>query len=623
MCGICGIFEPGAGQRALDQTVRAMVRTLAHRGPDAEGVESTDDVALGHRRLSIIDLSATGAQPMTFGSVWLSYNGEIYNFRDLRRQLESLGHSFRGHSDTEVILHVYSEYGLNGLTTLEGIFALALWDGAARRLVLMRDRLGVKPLFYAWSKRRLLFGSEIKAVLAGGLEDRTVDDQALSEYLWFGNAYEDRTIFEHVRTVPPGHRLVVENGRARLEAWWKVEDWMPETPDAIGPAEAGRAVRDAVDHAVSRQLVSDVPVGIFLSGGVDSSSIAASAMHAVGRPLTSFAVGFDYDRGINELPKARQVADHLGLDHHELRVTAPAIETILGTLVRAHDEPFADAANLPLFLLARSLGGAFKVVLQGDGGDELFAGYRRYSILQHTRLWRFWPTALKGIIARVGKHAGRRLARMASAAGAADPAMRMALLLTVETLGEPPTAQMTSEARHHFERTADPFAAYRRSAERFRNLDPVSQMLATDLVLQLPSQFLTKVDRATMASGVEARVPLLDERVVALALRLPVSLKLRGGKKAVLRDAMRSRLPAEILDGPKTGFGVPFEYWMQGPLHDFARAAILDPAFTIRFGFDRARVEAALKSHRDGLTQRGFLLWKLLQLSLWHQEYLV
>jgi asparagine synthase (glutamine-hydrolysing) len=212
---------------------------------------------------------------------------------------------------------------------------------------------------------------------------------------------------------------------------------------------------------------------------------------------------------------------------------------------------------------------------------------------------------------------------MASAAGAADPAMRMALLLTVETLGEPPTAQMTSEARHHFERTADPFAAYRRSAERFRNLDPVSQMLATDLVLQLPSQFLTKVDRATMASGVEARVPLLDERVVALALRLPVSLKLRGGKKAVLRDAMRSRLPAEILDGPKTGFGVPFEYWMQGPLHDFARAAILDPAFTIRFGFDRARVEAALKSHRDGLTQRGFLLWKLLQLSLWHQEYLV
>lgn len=622
MCGMCGLFEPGAEQGALAQSVRLMVRTIAHRGPDAEGVETLDGIALGHRRLSILDLTPTGAQPMSHAGVWITYNGEVYNFQQLRADLEARGHHFKGHSDTEVILHVYAEYGLDGLARLEGIFAIALWDPAARRLVLMRDRLGVKPLFYGWHGARLVFGSEIKAVLAGGVSDRSVDEQALSEHLWFGNAFEDRTIFRHVRAVPPGYRLVVEGDRPRLEAWWRLEDAMADGPRAVSAEQAAVEVREALDQAVTRQLVADVPVGLFLSGGVDSSSIAAAAMREGGRPLSSFAVGFDYDRGVNELPKARQVAEHLGLDHHELRVTAPAIETILEQLVRAHDEPFADAANLPLYLLAQSLEGAVKVVLQGDGGDELFAGYRRYKVLQHTALWRLWPQGLTPMMLRRGGPAAR-FARMAAAAGAHDPATRMALLLTVETLADPPTSVMTADARRHLAEHTDPFAAYRRCAERFRRLDPVSQMLATDLSLQLPSQFLPKVDRATMAHGLEARVPLLDERVLQLALRLPVSVKLRGGRtKAVLRDAVRSRLPAAILDGPKTGFGVPFEFWVRGPLHAFARAALLDAGFVDQFGFDRARLERTLDVHRDGVQDRGFLIWKLLQLSIWKQAYL-
>jgi asparagine synthase (glutamine-hydrolysing) len=622
MCGMCGIFEPGAEQGALEHSVRRMVRTIAHRGPDAEGVETLEDVALGHRRLSILDLSPTGAQPMTYAGVWITYNGEVYNFQELRANLESRGHHFRGHSDTEVILHTYAEYGLDGLAALEGIFSIALWDPAARRIVLMRDRLGVKPLFYGWQGARLVFGSEIKAVLAGGVNDRSIDAQALSEHLWFGNAFEDRTIFRHVKAVPPGHRLVVEHNRPRLEAWWRLEDAIPDAPRHLTAEQAAIEVREVLDAAVTRQLVADVPVGLFLSGGVDSSSIAASAMRDGGRPLSSFAVGFDYDRGVNELPKARQVADHLGLDHHEVRVTAPAIETILEKLVRAHDEPFADAANLPLYLLAQSLNGTVKVVLQGDGGDELFAGYRRYKILRHTAAWRLWPSGLTGLAVRRGG-AAARFGRMAAAAGASDPAMRMALLLTVETLVDPPTAVMFADARHHLEEQTDPFAAYRRCAERFRRLDPVSQMLATDLSLQLPSQFLAKVDRATMAHGLEARVPLLDERVLALALRLPVDVKLKGGRtKAVLRDAMRPRLPAVILDGPKTGFGVPYEYWVKGPLHQFARAAILDSGFAAQFGFDRTKLERTLNIHRDGVQDRGFLIWKLLQLSLWKKAYL-
>jgi asparagine synthase (glutamine-hydrolysing) len=578
-------------------------------------------VALGHRRLSIIDLSSAGSQPMSFGSATVVYNGEAYNFLQLRTELEGLGHSFNGHSDTEVLLHAYAAWGLAGLERLEGIFAFALWDSARRRLILMRDRLGIKPLFYAWSGERLMFGSEIKAVLAGGVADRTLDDQALMEFLWYGNPFEERTIYRAVRALQPGYRLVIQDGQSRLESWWSIGSLLARAQSQVNRHDAAVAVREALDAAVARQLVSDVPVGLFLSGGVDSSSIAASAAIGSGRRLTSFSVGFDYDKGVNELPKARRVAQALGLDHHELQVRGDALEEVISALVQAHDEPFGDAANIPLYLLARELRGTIKVVLQGDGGDEMFAGYRRYSILRSAALWRLWPHALEPILHDGGGSRGARLARMGAAAGHADPALRMALLLTVETLRDPPTAMLTDRARQRLEAVTDPFAAYRRCAASFANVDPVQQMLLTDISLQLPSQFLTKVDRATMAHGIEVRVPLLDEGVVSLAIGLPTTLKVRGRqKKIVLRDAMRGRLPADILDGPKTGFGVPYEEWLRGALHGFARAAILDKAFLERFGFDRTRLEGALAEHRSRRRDRGFLLWKLLQLALWSRK---
>lgn len=621
MCGICGLYGPHSSDY-LDHSVRRMVGTIAHRGPDGEGVFVGEGVALGHRRLSIIDLSSAGAQPMSLGAVTIVYNGESYNFRELRRLLESDGREFRGHSDTEVLLHAYDAWGLDGLSRLEGIFAFALWDAARRRLVLMRDRLGVKPLFYAWRDGCLAFGSEIKAVLAAGGIDRSVDDQALAEYLWYGNAFEDRTIYRDVRSLQPGHRLIVENGHSRIEAWWRLEDWLTYGPSITDPREAAIAVREAVDSAVTRQLVSDVPVGIFLSGGIDSSSIAASAALAGGRRLASFAVGFDYDRGINELPKARRVATALGLEHSELHVSGASIEKVIGELVRTHDEPFADAANIPLYLLAQALNGAVKVVLQGDGGDEMFGGYRRYAILRHAHAWHWWPRGINSLLRIAGGTAGARLARLGAAAGSADSALRMALLLTVETLEDPPSAMLSHEAQQHLAASTDPFLAYRRCASRFDVPDPVQQMLLTDITLQLPSQFLAKVDRATMALGLEARVPLLDERVASLAVSLPSYMKVRNSqKKIVLRSAMRGRLPAEILDGPKTGFGVPFEHWLRGPLKAAAHDAILDDGFIARFRFDRGRLAVALGQHCTGVRDRGFLLWKLFQLSLWSREY--
>jgi asparagine synthase (glutamine-hydrolysing) len=291
--------------------------------------------------------------------------------------------------------------------------------------------------------------------------------------------------------------------------------------------------------------------------------------------------------------------------------------------VQAHDEPFADAANIPLYLLGRELRGTIKVVLQGDGGDEMFAGYRRYAILGAVALWRMWPDALAPLLHALPGGRGVRLARMGGAAGHADPAVRMALLLTIETLRDPPTSMLTSMARRRLEATTDPFAAFRRCASRFADVDPVQQMLLTDLSLQLPSQFLAKVDRATMAHGIEARVPLLDEGVASLAVGLPAALKVRGTqKKIVLRAAMRERLPADILDGPKMGFGVPYGEWLRTSLYAFVRAAILADDFIERFGLDRTRLETALAEHRSRRRDRGFLLWKMLQLALWSRQYL-
>ncbi len=600
-----------------------MVPTIAHRGPDAEGTFIGEGVALGHRRLSIIDLSPTGAQPMSVGGSTIVYNGETYNFAGLRAELEQAGRHFRGGSDTEVLLHAYDAWGLDGLLRLEGIFSFALWDSARRRLVLMRDRLGIKPLFYARRGEQLAFGSEIKSILAGLDVDRAIDDQAFAEYLWYGNSFEDRTMYRDIRALEPGHWLIAEQGRVRVGPWFRIEEWLSESPHRVNEEEVVESVRGLVDSAVARQLVSDVPVGIFLSGGVDSSSIAASAARESGAGLSSYSVGFDFADSAGELERAREVSTSLGLDHHEVQVSGGAIDEVIGELVKAHDEPFADAANIPLYLLGRELGGTIKVVLQGDGGDEIFAGYRRYAVLCHATFWRRLSRWFEAAAGTLPRRIGARFARFAAAAGHRDPAMRMALLLTMESMRDPPTAMLSAERQVTIEQTTDAFAAYRRCAERFSRSDPVQQMLLTDMQLQLPSQFLTKVDRATMANGIEARVPLLDEQIASFVVGLPSGLKVRGRqKKLLLRRAMRGRVPKAVLDGPKTGFGVPYSAWLRGPLYGFAREAVGDARFAEQFGFDRVMLETTMDEHRSGRRDRGFMLWKLLQLALWSREYL-
>lgn len=624
MCGVTGIYTREVivereFSSLIGVLVRSMTNTLSPRGPDSSGYLACPGAAFGHSRLSILELSDMGAQPMRLreNGPMITYNGEVYNFRDLRCELEALGCSFRGKSDTEVVLQVYTHWGLPGLKRLEGIFAFALWDPTHQRLVLMRDRLGVKPLFFAESRYGLAFGSEIKAVLAAGGVDTSLDDQSFSEYLWHGNSFGDRTFYKGVRAIEPGHWLIIEDGKHRIEPWWRLEEWLDRPPIASNPRDAADQVRQALDFAVKRQLVADVPVGIFLSGGVDSSAIAAAAMHVQSRPLNSFSAAFDFDRGSNELPKARLVAKHLGLDHHELRISGAELPETLIALASAHDEPFADAANIPLYLMCHQLGGGNKVVLQGDGGDELFGGYRRYSMLRNVGLWRLLPRAFaQG--ARFCGNTGHRIARMAEALGNSDIAMRMALLLTVETLDAPPDLVICAAQRAHLASVTDPFLAYRNAARRFAGYEPVQQMMLTDLTLELPSKFLTKVDRSTMAAGIEARVPLLDERLVEIAVAMPSHWKLKKMQtKTLLRASQRGRLPDSILDAPKTGFGVPFSHWLCTSLKDFTRERVLDKGVIDFFALDKHVVESALQNMSPTGNNKSFLIWKLLQLALW------
>ena len=634
MCGITGIYFSKKGNsqevwQSVSQRIEVMVDALSSRGPDNRGVFLTDGLALGHTRLSVLDTSSAGDQPMTLldSGITISYNGECYNYRTLRNELQALGRVFNSGSDTEVILHIYHQWGLAGLKRLEGIFALAIWDTSSKRLILMRDRFGVKPLFYGESELGLAFGSEIKAVILAGGVDTDIDDQSLSEYMWFGNTHQDRSFYKGIRQLEPGHLMIVEGDREPvIQAWWRLEEWLQDSPSYLDREQLTSNVGVALDKAVKRQLVSDVPVGLFLSGGIDSSSIAASVDREQASYIKSFAAEFDSSDGVSELEKARVVANKFGFDHYELKIAGSDMPDALSELAKAHDEPFADAANLALYCMCKRLPNDIKVVLQGDGGDEIFGGYRRYAMLRNARLWRLLPKFIGSSTYNMGSY-GRRFARMIDSLGHQDSGVMMALLLTMETKNLPPERFFSADKRADLLANTDPFEAYHYANERFAGHEIVQKMLLTDLTTQLPSQFLPKVDRATMAAGIESRVPFLDENLVKLAVNIPSIFKTRGvEKKIILRNSQRSRLPASILDGPKTGFGVPYQNWLRTSLYGFAREVILDKSTISRWSLDAPALEKALQHHKSGKIDNGFILWKILQLGLFkspisHKQY--
>jgi asparagine synthase (glutamine-hydrolysing) len=580
MCGLAGILSKEYSSEQLSMRIGEMTKLLDHRGPDSTNIFVKDNIALGHTRLSIIDLTESGNQPMTDidSGVSIVLNGEIYNFKTLKAELLSLGVSFKGTSDTEVLLRSYIYWGLEGLKKIEGIFSFAIWDQNSETLILARDRLGIKPLFFSYIDKTLFFSSEIKSILKNSEVNRDINPQSFSEYLWYGNSYEDRTIYKDIHALKPGHWLIHKNQSLSLVRWWSIEEFSEKEKFKGSLADAIHSVSESIDDSVSRQLVADVPVALFLSGGLDSSAIAASASRF--GEISSFACGFDFEDGVKELPKAQAVAKYLGINHEEIHISD-------------------------------------KVVLQGDGGDEIFGGYRRYKLLQNDSFWKFFPKWIGKNASHLG-NVGTRVGRIINVMKKTDMAEKMALLSTIETQTASPFNYLTAERNLEISKSADPFLAYKSSAERFKEHDIVDQMLLTDLTLQLPSQFLTKVDRATMAQGIEARVPLLDEKLLSLSLSLPSKYKVSlMSDKKVLRQSVKNRLPKDIINQKKTGFGVPYQYWIKDSLYDLIRSTILDKNFCYDHGFDRPKLEMALSIHSKNEADLGFTLWKVFQFALW------
>jgi asparagine synthase (glutamine-hydrolysing) len=600
-----------------------MCAALEHRGPDARGIFENDGTGLGIQRLRVIDL-ATGDQPVYTedGSVVVVLNGEIYNYRELREELRRKGHRLSTQGDTEVIAHLYEEYGSQLVERLDGMFAFALWDRSRERLLVARDRLGKKPLFYAEHDGVLSFASELPALLQDRAIAREMDPDAIDCYLAYGYVPAPLSALRGVRKLPPGHLLEWRAGTTRIQPWWQL-DYSRKLVGASAD-EVAELVRAAIRKATRRRMVADVPLGAFLSGGIDSSAVVAAMAEASSRPVQTFSIGFEA-AGFDELPHARLISERFGTEHHELVVTPSAIE-MLPKIVRHHGEPFADSSAIPSFYLARFTRQHVTVALNGDGGDEAFGGYTRYvANALASRIDRV-PFALRRAVqaggARLpsGGSVGSPLnrARRLTGALALDPARRYGRYVSWfdeadrAALYAPDYAeQVDGAARDVIEGTWG----------RATGSDVVDVMLEVDTSTYLPGDLIPKIDIATMAYGLEARSPLLDHELIELAAAIPAGMKVRGReKKWILRHALRGWVPDEILDRPKQGFSVPISAWLRGELRGYVDDVLLDRSTLDRGWFREAEVRRLIDRQRAGADGDAPRVWALLMLELWHRD---
>ena len=621
MCGIVGVADKLEVRDAICPEVRQRaLAALVHRGPDAHGQHLQGTVWLGHTRLSILDLSAAGNQPMrSADDRWIiSYNGEVYNFKELASQhgLRDL----RSTTDTEVVLRLFAAQGSRALAGLNGIFAFALHDTHARKLWLARDRAGVKPLYFALNARRLIFASEMKAILALQAQAPRCDSARLHEWLYFGNALGGGTLVRGIQQLPPAHYLELDlsSFTHTMRPYGGPEPcgFVERAPRHSGAL--AQQTRQLLEQAVQRQLVSDVPVGVFLSGGVDSSAIAAFAARAYAGRLSTYTVGFDFGTSEAELRKARRMAAMCGTQHTEVRISGTSVPELVEKMVHHHDSPFADAANLPLYLMASRISSNTKVVLQGDGGDELFGGYQRYSTLAGYRVLHLLARAVRRLRPWLPEaRLSERIMRYATALAAEERAVGLAMLLSPEDRDAGPTQVFAPQLRRVVLKS-DPFARHRECLAALALPDVRDAMFQLDMAITLPDLYLEKVDRATMAASLEVRVPFLDNELVDFVLRLPATDKVPWGKKKdLLKHALAGIVPDEILYGPKVGLEVPFGFWLCEALRPF----FLDhlSRFARRFPdvLDVALVRRLYAQHCAGRSGRVHLLWKVLNLMVW------
>lgn len=650
MCGIVGFLRrtPISGVDAAAAIVGDMAACIRHRGPDHCGtfVEAPAGLALGHLRLAIVDLSPAGEQPMRShgGRFTLVYNGEVYNHLAIRRELEAAGAApaWRGHSDTETLLAGFEAWGIAAtLTRAIGMFAFAVWDRAERALFLGRDRIGEKPLYYGWqgngAERTFLFASELEALVRHPAATAEIDRDALAAYLRTGYVPAPQSIYRGIAKLAPGTIARVNSGSdtVAITPYWRAVDAMAQgqrTPFAGSPAEAVDALEALLRDAVGQQMVADVPLGAFLSGGVDSSTIVALMQTMASRPVQTFTIGFD-DAAFNEADHAKAVAAHLGTEHTELYVTPAQARDVIARLPSIYSEPFADSSQIPTFLVSQLARRSVTVSLSGDAGDELFAGYTRYDVTQ--RIWQQLsriPRPMRAVATRLlttlspmawqriadsARHVVPSLNRFSNVGSkihkganvlASRDGDQLYRGLTAYWLH--PEAMVSGAAEPH----ARPYDALDVPA----GLSDVERMMALDLLTYLPDDILTKVDRAAMAVSLETRVPMLDHRVVEFAWTLPLAIKTREGRpKWPLREVLYRHVPRELIERPKVGFGIPVGQWLRGPLRDWAEA-LLDPALLAADGLlDPAPIRQAWAHHQTGRSDRQYELWSVLMFQAW------
>jgi len=636
MCGIAGAIWKNPAQGLDAPTLRRMTDALRQRGPDDEGVllseyrlrppyEPLPGVALGFRRLKIIDLEG-GAQPLgnEDGQVQLVFNGEIYNYPALRQRLEGAGHTFRTHSDTETIVHLYEDEGPDCFRHLHGMFAIAIWDQRQRRLVLARDRLGEKPLVYRVEPDRLLFASALRSLLEVPGLPREIDPNALDEYLTYQYVPHPNTIYRGFRKLPPGHFAIWQDGRFEVRPYWQPDFQTELTMDRH---EAATRVRELVDQAVSSRMRSDVPLGAFLSGGVDSSVVVGLMQRHSTAPVKTFTIGFPV-AAYDETVHARRVAKHLGTDHHEMQVTPDAV-AILPQLVWHYDEPMSDSSAIPTWYLAQFTRRQVTVALTGDGGDELFAGYQRYAAvalaeqldqyptLRNCLAWRIWQRLPGG-----GRQRSllRRFKRFNESLGLP---IRRRYLDWISIFNETRRAELYDERFLAQFADSDPAGFLDTAWHRADRRDAVSAASLADLTTYLPCDLMTKVDVASMAHSLECRQPLLDHRLVEFAAQLPRALKFRWGRgKKILREAFGDLLPASVFTRRKMGFGVPLDQWFRGELRDLVHDTLLDQTARQRGWFRLDVVERLVREHTNGTFDHSVRLWSLIVLELWSRQWL-
>jgi len=621
MCGIAGIVhsEPGGVEAA---TVHRMCQSIVHRGPDDEGLFVKDGAGLGVRRLSVIDL-AGGHQPVfnEDKTICVVYNGEIYNFLELRAELESRGHRFCTHGDTEVIVHLYEEMGRDCVQKLRGMFAFAIYDTRHRGLLLARDRLGIKPLHYAMADGRLLFGSEIKSILAVAPELAAIDQRALWRYMYFGYIPDPATAFQPIYKLPPGHVLEFERGNISIHKYWDLPDY--STHRSLTEEECIEELERRLAEAVRIQLIADVPLGALLSGGTDSSTVVALMARASSRPVKTFSIGFQH-ADFNEAPYARLVAERFGTEHHELILEPNVVETV-EALTGSLEEPFGDSSMLPTYYISRLARQHVTVALSGDGGDEAFAGYERYQVHLQRRHFNWMPESAGGFYRKQlhprfpSSTPGRNLAYSISLPWAER---------YLEGISLQPFDREMRLLSDDFRATAlgdaDPMSVLRRYLDEAPARDRLSRVLYLDTKTYLPGDILTKVDRMSMLNSLEVRVPILDHLFLEWVTGLPPQWKMRGKRQKYIFSKLAKRVgvPKEVLDRRKQGFTLPLGHWMRNELNELITSVLLDSSTAQRGYFNPQGVRRMLDEHSRGRRDHSARIWRFLMFELWHRNFL-